>query len=76
MIWYPPENESTPDTRKEGLGVIKIFFMSKKETDFPPHDIKLVDDTDGDFPAILDLFFMDDDIEEILQTSLKFFENE
>jgi hypothetical protein len=54
MIWYPPENESTPDTRKEGLRVIKNFFMSKKGTDFPPRDIKLVDDTDGDAPAVLD----------------------
>jgi hypothetical protein len=66
MIWYPPENESTPDTRKEGLRVIKIFFITKKGTDFPPRDFKLVDETDGDVPAVLELFFMDDDIEEIL----------
>jgi hypothetical protein len=71
MIWYPLENESTPDTRKEGLRVINNFFMSKKGTDFPPRDIKLVDDTDGDVPAVLEMFFMDDDIEEILQTSFK-----
>ncbi len=74
MIRYPPENESTPDTCKEGLRVIKNFFMSKKGTDFPPRDIKLVDDTDGDVPAVLDFFFMDDDIEEILQTSFEFSE--
>jgi hypothetical protein len=43
--------------------------MSKKGTNFPPRDIKLVDDTDGDVPAVLESVFMDDDIEEILQTS-------
>ena len=74
MIRYPQENESTPDTRKEGLRVIKNFFMSKKGTNFPPNDIKLVDDTDGDVPAVLEFFFMDDDIEEILQTSFEFSE--
>lgn len=74
MIRYPKENESTPETRKEGLRVIKNFFMSKKGTDFPPNDIKLVDDTDGDVPAVLENFFMDDDIEEILQTSFEFSE--
>jgi hypothetical protein len=56
MIRYPPENESTPDTRKEGLRVVKNFFMSKKGTNFPPRDIKLVDDTDGDVPAVLEIF--------------------
>jgi hypothetical protein len=45
--------------------------MSKKGTDFPPLDIKLVDDTDGDVPAVLEKFFMDDDMEEILQTSFE-----
>jgi hypothetical protein len=57
MIRYPKENESTPETRKEGLHVIKIFFMSKKGTNFPPNDIKLVDDTDGDVPAVFVIFF-------------------
>jgi hypothetical protein len=70
MIWYLPENESTPDTHKEGLRVIKNFFMSKKGTNFPPRD-KLVDDTDGDVPAVLENVFMDDDVEEILQTSFE-----
>jgi hypothetical protein len=56
MIWYPPENEWTPDTRKEGLRVMKNFFMSKKGTNFPPRDNKLVDDTDGDVPAVLEFF--------------------
>jgi hypothetical protein len=36
MIRYPPENESAPDTRKEGLRVIKNFFTSKKGTSFHP----------------------------------------
>jgi hypothetical protein len=49
-------DDSLPDTRKEGLRVIKNFFISKKGTDFPPPDIKLVDDTDGDVPAVLEMF--------------------
>ena len=71
MVRYPPENDSTPETRKEGLQIIKKFFMSKKGTDFPPIDIKLVDDTDGVVPAVLENFFMDDDIEDILTTSFE-----
>jgi hypothetical protein len=74
MIRYLQENELTPETRKEGLRVIKNFFMSKKGTDFPPCDIKLLDETDGDVPAVLEFFFMDNDIEEILQTSFEFSE--
>ena len=45
--------------------------MSKKGTDFPPVDIKFVDDTDGVVPAVLENFFMDDDIEDILTTSFE-----
>ena len=41
--------------RNEGLRVLKRFFMSRAGTDFPPDDIKVIDDT-GDVPAVLELF--------------------
>ena len=81
MVRYPPENESTSQTRKEGLRVLKSFFMSSIATDYPPKEIKIIDDT-RDVPAILDRFFLDSDIEEIMRSSFdvtefeeSFFEN-
>ena len=73
MIRYPPENESTPETRKEGLRVLKSFFMSKVGTKYPPTVIKVVGDT-GDVPAVLEKFFLDDDIDEIIKASFDFTE--
>ena len=70
MIRYPPENESTESTRKEGLRVLRLFFMSKTATDFPPASIRVVDCTDVDDYPVLESFFLDDDIEEILKASL------
>ena len=68
IIRYPPENESSPETRREGLRVLRQFFMSKTGTSYPPGDIKVVDDT-CDAPAVLEKFFLDDDIEEIIKAS-------
>ena len=68
MIRYPPENQSTFDTRREGLDVLKDFFMSKLGRDYPPQNINLVDDTSDD-TEVLESFFMDDDIEEIVTSS-------
>ena len=68
MTRYPPENESTPETRQEGLRVLKTFFMSNKATKWPEDDINVHDAT-PDVPAVLEKFFVDDDIEEIVKTS-------
>ena len=68
LVWYPPGGESTGETRKEGLEILKTFFMSKIATDYPPKTIKLVDAT-SDVPNALDKFFLDSDIEEILKSS-------
>jgi hypothetical protein len=70
MIRYPPENESTVATRNEGLLVLKRFFMSKKATDYPPATIRVVDCTNVDDYPVLESFFLDDDIEEIVRASL------
>lgn len=68
MIRYPNENESTIATRKEGLRVLKNFFMSKIATSYPPSNIITIDKTLND-PAILEDFFLDQDIEEIIRAS-------
>jgi hypothetical protein len=70
MIRYPPENVSTVATRKEGLRVLKNFFMSRKASDFPPPTIRVVDRTCINEDAALESFFLDDDIEEIVRASL------
>ena len=75
LVRYPPGGESTEDTRKEGLEILKTFFMSKIATDYPPKTIKLVDAT-TDVPNVLDKFFLDDDIEEILKVSFEITELE
>lgn len=68
LVRYPPGSESTEVTRQEGLQVLKTFFMSKLATDYPPKTIKLVDDT-SEVPNVLDKFFLDSDIEEIVKDS-------
>lgn len=68
MIRYPPDNESTAETRKEGLRVLKNFFLSKTATNYPPSIIKIVDDT-SDVAVVLENIFLDDDIDEILKAS-------
>lgn len=75
LIRYPPGGESTEESRKEGLEVLKTFFMSKIATTYPPKTIKLIDAT-SDVPNVLDKFFLDDDIEEILKVSFEMTELE
>jgi hypothetical protein len=38
MLRFPPENDSTADTRAEGLRVLKEFFLSKVASDYPPQN--------------------------------------
>ena len=68
IIRYPPENESTADTRKEGLRVLKSFFMSSQATDYPPGSIEVFDFT-TDVSAVLEKYFLDDDIDKIVKAS-------
>lgn len=68
LIRYPTENESTEATREEGLKILKHFFMSKVATDYPPKEIRLLDETTA-VPAVLDTFFLDSDIKEIVKAS-------
>ena len=67
MLRYPPQKESTAEAWQEGLCVLEKFFLSKKSTAYPPKSIKLIDQTIDDTPVLED-FFMDNDIEEIIKS--------
>lgn len=72
LFRYLPKNEdSTVDTRMEGLAVLKDFFMSKTGSDYPPQDIQLIDNTNEDDPHSLDMFFMDKDIIDIVKNEFE-----
>jgi len=68
MVRYPPGGESTEETRNEGLEILKTFFMSRIATNYPPNAIVLVN-TVVEVPNVLDKFFLDSDIEEIIKSS-------
>jgi len=68
MIRYPPGNVSTAETRREGLRVLKTFFMSAQGTAYPPPNINIVDLT-TEVPVVFEKYFLDDDVEEILKIS-------
>jgi hypothetical protein len=68
MIRYPTENQTTAATRRDGLRILKSFFMSKTATDYPPKEIKVFDET-SKVPDVLETFFLDEDIEEIVKAS-------
>ena len=58
---------STEETRKEGLAVLKAFFLDKKFTDYPPVDINCLDASDPKDPQPLDHFLQDHDIVSIIE---------
>ena len=75
MICYPKENKSTAETHEVGLGVLETFFMSRKATDYPPSVIKLFDAT-PEIPKVLEKYFLDNDIEEIVKQTFNITELE
>ena len=66
MTRYDPSNESTPETRKEGLRFLSNFLKDKRFSEYPPKDIETSDRTNVDNFASLDEYFLDDKIKEIL----------
>jgi hypothetical protein len=69
MTRYPLDNESMADKRKEGLCVLKKFFMSTQATNHPPRNIKVLDVTQ-EAPAVMEKHFLHDNIEVILKAVL------
>ena len=66
MICYPLQGELTIESHQEGLNILKTFFLSKKSLDYPPDSIQIIDHTTIIQP-VLDQYFMNDDIEEIIK---------
>lgn len=70
FIRYPEGNESTPETRQEGLQALRRFFQDRRFSEYPPNRIDLVDLTDEDNPPALDEYFLDDDIKRFMEEDL------
>lgn len=67
LFRYVPGGVSTPETRFEGLAVLKTFFLSTQNGNFPPTNINVVDGTDVNNPPALDMFFCDKEIRSIME---------
>lgn len=72
LIRYPPEGESTTETRKEGADLLNKFLADARFSKWPvTRPFRVVDGTDEEnFPA-LDEFFMNQDIEMFLRQDLE-----
>lgn len=63
---YPPDNISTPESRQEGLEVLKDFFGDDRFSNYPATNIECSDQTDPDNLEPLDKYFLDEQIKELL----------
>lgn len=67
IMRYVPDGTSTPESRTEGLAILKTFLMSPNNTEFPPQDIMTIDCTNEASPESLDTFFLDAEIIAIVK---------
>ena len=44
ILRYPPQGDSTPETRQEGLACLNTFFKDPMHSRFPPAHITLIDE--------------------------------
>jgi hypothetical protein len=70
MVRFVPQAISTPESRAEGLRILKAFLMSKQNSDYPPNDILTFDCTNESSPDSLDTFFLDQEIITIIKTDI------
>jgi hypothetical protein len=70
IVRHPVGGISTPETRAEGLAVLKQCFLTREFSNFPPEDIETFDATNVDDPHALDLFLQDHDIVNIIKEQL------
>lgn len=66
ILRYPPEGESTNETRQEGLRLLSTFLKDKAHTKYPPANITLIDATDEENPPSLDHYLFDETIQEVM----------
>ena len=70
IVRHPKDGLSTPETRAEGLAILKKCFLSKEFTQFPPDDIETIDATDVNNPKAMDMFLQDHDIIDIMKEQI------
>ena len=70
VVRHPKDGLSTPETRAEGLAILKKCFLSKEFTQFPPDDIETIDATDVNNPKAMDMFLQDHDIIDIMKEQI------
>ena len=69
FLRYPPERESTKETRESGLNAVRSFLMDPRFSRYPPTVIDLRDLTNydqTDFPTPMDDYMMNNDIKEAI----------
>ena len=68
FIRYPPENESTAETRLEGMAALNRFFRDENFSKFPAKkDFEMCDATDEENFRPLDEHFLNSDIKKFLE---------
>jgi len=70
FIRYPEGNETTEETRQQGLNAIKGFLQDPRFSTYPPSDIDLIDLTNEDNPTALDEYFLDDTIKQMMEEDI------
>ena len=70
ILRYPKENESTPQTRQDGLNALSSFLKDSRFSKYPINNIITVDMTDEDNLPSLDTFLMDDDIKNVMEQDI------
>ena len=70
FLRYVPGGRSTPGSRTEGLQVLKTFLMDRNFSEYPPADINTVDCTNEEDTHSLDMFFLDQDIIDIIKVDV------
>ena len=68
IIRYAPDQESTEESRQQGLAALADFFGDERFSKFPAHNIQKMDVTDEDDYEPLDRFLMDDQIKDVIVT--------
>jgi hypothetical protein len=70
FLRYVPGGRSTPGSRSEGLLVLKTFLLDRRYSEYPPSDILTMDCTNEEDPHPLDMFFLDQDIIDMLKVDV------
>lgn len=70
IVRHPAEGSSTPETRAEGLRVLKEVLLTKVLSEYPPETIDTFDATREEDPHAMDLFLQDKDIIDVVKKQI------